>query len=207
MILDNGRTRKLGFRQSVISRPTFSESRAGRDESCLKSNIREPPYVAIMPETSSFLGDFSGIALRLASPETITQWSYGEITKPETINYRTGRPERDGLFDERIFGPTKDWECYCGKYRRIRYKGVVCDKCGVEVTRAIVRRERMGHIKLAAPVSHIWFLRGVPSKIGLMLDISVANLEKVIYFAGYIITKVNEEARQTSLEEIEHEFK
>ena len=160
-----------------------------------------------MPETSSFLGDFSGIALRLASPETITQWSYGEITKPETINYRTGRPERDGLFDERIFGPTKDWECYCGKYRRIRYKGVVCDKCGVEVTRAIVRRERMGHIKLAAPVSHIWFLRGVPSKIGLMLDISVANLEKVIYFAGYIITKVNEEARQTSLEEIEHEFK
>src|SRR3989338_2670788 len=131
------------------------------------------PYVAIMPETSSFLGDFSGIALRLASPETITQWSYGEITKPETINYRTGRPERDGLFDERIFGPTKDLECYCGKYRRIRYKGVVCDKCGVEVTRAIVRRERMGHIKLAAPVSHIWFLRGVPSKIGLMLDMSV----------------------------------
>ncbi|MBI2121611.1 MAG: DNA-directed RNA polymerase subunit beta' [Candidatus Sungbacteria bacterium] len=160
-----------------------------------------------MPEIQSFLGDFSGIALRLASPDAITRWSYGEVTKPETINYRTGRPERDGLFDERIFGPTKDWECYCGKYRRIRYKGVVCDKCGVEVTRAIVRRERMGHIKLAAPVSHIWFLRGVPSKIGLILDISVANLEKVIYFAGYIITKINEEARQTSLEEIEREFK
>ncbi|QQG45339.1 MAG: DNA-directed RNA polymerase subunit beta' [Candidatus Sungiibacteriota bacterium] len=151
--------------------------------------------------------DFSGLKLKLASPEDILSWSHGEITKPETINYRTAKPERDGLFDERIFGPTKDWECYCGKYRRIRYKGIVCDKCGVEVTRAIVRRERMGHIKLAAPVSHIWFLRGVPSKIGLVLDVSVNDLEKVIYFAGYIVTRVDEEVRLRALEEIEREFR
>ena len=153
------------------------------------------------------LTDFEAIILKLASPEDILNWSHGEITKPETINYRTGKPERDGLFDERIFGPTKDWECYCGKYRRIRYKGIVCDKCGVEVTRAIVRRERMGHIKLAAPVCHIWFLRGVPSKVGLLLDISVNDLEKVIYFAGYIITKVDEAAKTGALEEVEREFK
>ncbi len=151
--------------------------------------------------------DFQSIILRLASPEDILAWSYGEITKPETINYRTGKPERDGLFDERIFGPTKDWECYCGKYRRIRYKGIICDKCGVEVTRSIVRRERMGHIKLASPVSHIWFLRGVPSKIGLLLDMSVNELEKVIYFAGYVISKIDEEARLKAIEEIEREFK
>ena len=153
------------------------------------------------------LQDFDGIVLKLASPEEMLGWSFGEVTKPETINYRTAKPERDGLFDERIFGPVKDWECYCGKYRRIRYKGIVCDKCGVEVTRSIVRRERMGHIKLAAPVSHIWFLRGVPSKIGLILDISVNDLEKVIYFAGYIVTKLDEEARTKALEEIEREFK
>ncbi len=158
-----------------------------------------------MQETS--FRDFKSISLRLASPEDILSWSFGEVTKPETINYRTAKPERDGLFDERIFGPVKDWECYCGKYRRIRYKGIVCDKCGVEVTRAIVRRERMGHIKLATPVSHVWFLRGIPSKIGLLLDISVSDLEKVIYFAGYIITKVDEEARSRILEEIEREYK
>ncbi len=151
--------------------------------------------------------DFSGLSLRIASPDAISSWSFGEVTRPETINYRTAKPERDGLFDERIFGPTKDWECYCGKYRRIRYKGIVCDKCGVEVTRAIVRRERMGHIKLASPVSHIWFLRGVPSKIGLMLDMSVNDLEKVIYFAGYVIIKIDEDARLTALEEVEREFK
>ena len=151
--------------------------------------------------------DFRAIGLRLASPEEIISWGYGEVTKPETINYRTGKPERDGLFDERIFGPTKDWECYCGKYRRIRYKGVICDKCGVEVTRAIVRRERMGFIKLASPVTHIWFLRGVPSKVGLLLDMSVNDPEKVIYFAGYIITKVDEKARLKALEEIDKEFK
>ncbi|PIT98149.1 MAG: DNA-directed RNA polymerase subunit beta' [Candidatus Andersenbacteria bacterium CG10_big_fil_rev_8_21_14_0_10_54_11] len=143
--------------------------------------------------------DFDAVRLRLASPERILEWSFGEVTKPETINYRTQKPEKDGLFDERIFGPTKDWECYCGKYRRIRYKGIVCDKCGVEVTRSIVRRERMAHIKLASPVSHIWFLRGVPSKMGLLLDINVGQLEKVIYFASYIVTTVNEEAKQDVL--------
>ena len=148
---------------------------------------------------------FSAIRLKLASPENILDWSFGEITKPETINYRTQKPEKDGLFDERIFGPTKDWECYCGKYRRIRYKGIVCDKCGVEVTRSIVRRERMGHIKLATPVSHIWFLRGVPSKMGLLLDINVGQLEKVIYFASYIVTEVDEVAKQELLDRLHRE--
>ena len=151
--------------------------------------------------------DFKSMVLKLASPEEILSWSKGEVTKPETINYRTAKPERDGLFDERIFGPTKDYECYCGKYRRIRYKGITCDKCGVEVTRAVVRRERLGHIQLAAPVSHIWFLRGVPSKIGLILDVSLGDLEKVIYFAGYIITAITEDKRKKALEEIDREFK
>ncbi len=151
--------------------------------------------------------EFSALKLKLASPDVILSWSHGEIKKPETINYRTQRPEKDGLFSERIFGPTKDWECYCGKYKRIRYKGIVCDKCGVEVTRSIVRRERMGHIKLAAPVSHIWFLRGVPSKIGLMLDLSVKNLEKIIYFSSYIITKVDYKAKEKALIEIKEELK
>jgi len=145
--------------------------------------------------------------LKLASPDTILQWSHGEVTKPETINYRTQRPEKDGLFDEKIFGPIKDWECYCGKYKRIRYKGIICDKCGVEVTKSSVRRERMGHIKLAVPVTHIWFLRGVPSRLGLILDLSVQELEKVVYFASYIITHVDEEARAATLEQIEREFK
>ena len=131
---------------------------------------------------------FDSIKIGLASPDTIREWSYGEVKKPETINYRTLKPERDGLFCERIFGPTKDWECHCGKYKRIRYKGKVCDRCGVEVTRAKVRRERMGHIELAAPVSHIWYFKGIPSRIGLMLDISPRLLEKVLYFAAYIVT-------------------
>ncbi len=151
--------------------------------------------------------NFKGVRLKLASPVTIMQWSHGEVTKPETINYRTQRPEKDGLFDEKIFGPIKDWECYCGKYKRIRYKGIVCDKCGVEVTKASVRRERMGHIKLAVPVAHIWFLRGVPSRLGLILDLGVQDLEKVVYFASYIITSVDEEARMQTLEQIEKEFK
>ncbi|MDE2312407.1 MAG: DNA-directed RNA polymerase subunit beta', partial [Patescibacteria group bacterium] len=151
--------------------------------------------------------DFKGVRIKLASPETIMQWSHGEVTKPETINYRTQRPEKDGLFDEKIFGPIKDWECYCGKYKRIRYKGIVCDKCGVEVTKSSVRRERMGHIKLAVPVTHIWFLRGVPSRLGLILDLGVMDLEKVVYFASYIITSVDEEVRQQTLEQIEREFK
>ncbi len=151
--------------------------------------------------------DFNAISLKLASPERIRAWSYGEVTKAETINYRTGRSERGGLFDERIFGPEKDYECYCGKYRRIRYKDIICERCGVEVTRSIVRRERMGHIDLATPVAHIWFLRGVPSRIGLLLNLSIADLEKVVYFAGYIITKVNENERERLLKEIDAEFK
>ncbi len=133
------------------------------------------------------LNDFNSIQISIASPEKIREWSYGEVTKPETINYRTQKPERDGLFCEKIFGPTKDWECHCGKYKRIRYKGIVCEKCGVEVTRAKVRRERMGHIELAAPVSHIWYFRGVPSKIGLLLDMGPKALEQVIYFAAYTV--------------------
>ena len=151
--------------------------------------------------------DFNSITLRLASPDQIRDWSYGEVTKPETINYRTGRSERGGLFDERIFGPEKDYECYCGKYRRIRYKDIICEKCGVEVTRSIVRRERMGHIELATPVAHIWFLRGVPSRMSILLNISISDLEKVIYFAGYIITKVNEEEKADILSSLEKEYK
>lgn len=139
--------------------------------------------------------DFDALKLTLASPDDIDTWSHGEVIKPETINYRTQKPEKDGLFCEKIFGPSKDWECYCGKYKKIRYKGIVCDKCGVEVTRAIVRRERMGHIDLAAPATHIWFLRGVPSKIGLILDLSPQALERVVYFADFIITDVNEDLK------------
>ena len=131
---------------------------------------------------------FDSIKIGLASPDQIREWSYGEVKKPETINYRTLKPERDGLFCERIFGPTKDWECHCGKYKRIRFKGKICDRCGVEVTRAKVRRERMGHIELAAPVSHIWYFKGIPSRISLMLDISPRTLEKVLYFSSYIVT-------------------
>ena len=151
--------------------------------------------------------DLESIRIKIASPDNILAWSFGEVTKPETINYRTQRSEKEGLFDERIFGPEKDYECYCGKYRKIRYKGVVCDRCGVEVTKSSVRRERMGHIKLASPCSHIWFLRGLPSRMGLVLDIPAASLERVIYFASYIITKVNEEEKQKAAQEIEEEFK
>jgi DNA-directed RNA polymerase subunit beta' len=145
------------------------------------------------------LENFDALKLSLASPETIMSWSHGEVTKPETINYRTLRPERDGLFCERIFGPTRDWECHCGKYKRYRYKGIICDKCGVEVTRSKVRRERMGHIKLASPVSHVWYFKGIPSRMGLLLDMSPRNLEKILYFANYIVTDVHEEARQDML--------
>ena len=131
---------------------------------------------------------FDAIKIGLASPEKILEWSKGEVTKPETINYRTLKPERDGLFCEKIFGPTKDWECHCGKYKRVRYKGIVCDRCGVEVTKSKVRRERMGHIELAAPVAHIWYFKGIPSRIALVLDISPRNLERVVYFALFIVT-------------------
>ncbi len=151
--------------------------------------------------------DFDAISLKVASPEVIKQWSFGEVTKPETINYRTQKPEKSGLFAEEIFGPSKDWECYCGKYKKIRYKGIVCDKCGVEVTHALVRRERMGHVELAAPVSHIWFFRSIPSKMGLVLDLSIQSLEKVIYFASFVITRVNEEERAETLQMLKNEYK
>ena len=149
------------------------------------------------------LQDFKSLFIRVASPEEIRAWSRGEVVKPETINYRTLKPEKDGLFDERIFGPTKDWECYCGKYKRIRYKGVVCDKCGVEVTESRVRRERMGHISLAAPVVHVWFFKGAPSKISLILDLPPRAVEQVIYFARYLVISVDEEARKVAVKNIE----
>ncbi len=167
----------------------------------METNNKTTPRKPRTPQT------LSEVSLRLASPEKILEWSKGEVTKPETINYRTQRPEKHGLFDERIFGPVEDYECSCKKYRGIRYKGITCEKCGVEITRAIVRRERMGHIDLCVPVSHIWFLRGVPSRIALILGISAADIEKVIYFAGYIITKVSESERARLLAELSNEFK
>lgn len=151
--------------------------------------------------------DWDALKLSLASPERILSWSRGEITKPETINYRTQRSEKHGLFDEKIFGPERDYECYCGKYKGIRYKGIVCDKCGVEITRSIVRRERMGHIELVTPVAHIWFLRSMPSRMALLLGIPSADLEKVVYFAGYIVTKVAEDVKKRMLAELENEYK
>jgi DNA-directed RNA polymerase subunit beta' len=151
--------------------------------------------------------NFDQISLKLASPDRIREWSFGEVTKPETINYRTGRSERGGLFDERIFGPEKDYECYCGKYKRIRYAGIICEKCGVEVTQSIVRRDRMGHIELASPVAHIWFLRGVPSRMSILLNVSLTDLEKVVYFAGYIITIVHEDERERIIADLDAEFK
>ena len=141
-----------------------------------------------MPETNkkdmNQAMQFDAIQIGLASPEKIREWSHGEVKKPETINYRTLKPEKDGLFCEKIFGPQKDWECHCGKYKKIRYKGVVCDRCGVEITKSSVRRERMGHIELAAPVSHIWYFKGIPSRMGLILDLSPRVLERVLYFAS-----------------------
>ena len=150
---------------------------------------------------------FDRIGIRLASPEKIKEWSFGEVTKPETINYRTQRSERSGLFDEKIFGPDKDYECYCGKYRGIRYKGIVCEKCGVEITRSIVRRERMGHIELATPICHIWYLKSLPSRLSLITGIPAGDLEKVIYFAGYIVTAVSENEKQRLLKDLDSEYK
>jgi DNA-directed RNA polymerase subunit beta' len=158
-------------------------------------------------ENHKDVNNFDTMTIQLASPDRIKSWSHGEVTKAETINYRTQRSEKNGLFDEKTFGPEKDFECYCGKYRGIRYKGIVCEKCGVELTRAIVRRERMGHIELATPVSHIWFLRSMPSRIGLLMGINTGELEKVIYFAGYIITNVIEEERTDILKELDSEYK
>ncbi|MCJ7508732.1 MAG: DNA-directed RNA polymerase subunit beta', partial [candidate division Zixibacteria bacterium] len=131
--------------------------------------------------------DFKAIKIKLASPEVIRSWSHGEVTKPETINYRSFKPEKDGLFCERIFGPVKDWECSCGKYKRVRFRGIVCDRCGVEVTQSKVRRERMGHIQLAVPVSHIWYVRSIPTRIGYLLDLSIRDLEKILYHESYVV--------------------
>ncbi len=149
--------------------------------------------------------DFKGLKITLASPQIIKAWSYGEVTKPETINYRTLKPEKDGLFDERIFGPTKDWECYCGKYKRIRYRGIICDKCGVEVTQSKVRRERIGHITLASPVAHVWFFKGAPSKLSLLLDVTPRALENVIYFASYLVLDVEEDEKKQALKKLVEE--
>jgi DNA-directed RNA polymerase subunit beta' len=158
-------------------------------------------------QTINNLEDFDAVSLKIASPDRIREWSFGEVLKPETMNYRTQRSEKNGLFDEKIFGPDKDWECYCGKYRGIRYKGIVCEKCGVEITRSIVRRERMGHIELATPVSHIWFLRTMPSRIALILGMNSAEVEKVVYFAGYLVTKVNEDEKTRFLKDLDSEYK
>ncbi len=163
-----------------------------------KPDFKKPPMIPT---------NYTSVGLKLADPETILDWSWGEVTKPETINYRTQRPEKHGLFDERIFGPVEDYECSCKKYRGIRYKGIECEKCGVEITRAIVRRERMGHIDLCVPVSHIWFLRGVPSRIAMILGITASSVEKVIYFAGYIVTSVSENDRARILSELDTEYK
>ncbi|MDD4989430.1 MAG: DNA-directed RNA polymerase subunit beta', partial [Candidatus Pacebacteria bacterium] len=163
----------------------------------MKTNITKP----------GDLNEFDMITLKLASPDRIKEWSFGEVLKPETINYRTQRSEKSGLFDEKIFGPDRDFECYCGKYRGVRYKGIVCEKCGVEITRSIVRRERMGHIELATPVSHIWFLRSMPSRIGMILGMNTGDLEKVIYFAGYIVTNVDEAERARILKDVDSEYK
>src|SRR5438874_5424352 len=152
------------------------------------------------------VNNFNAVRITLASPDQIRSWSRGEVTKPETINYRTLKPERDGLFCERIFGPQKDWECACGKYKRVRYKGIVCDKCGVEVTRAKVRRERMGHIELASPVSHIWFVKGTPSRIGLLLDMTPRTLEQILYFAKYVVIDIHENQRQRLVSAIQQDL-
>ena len=152
------------------------------------------------------VNNFEALRISLASAEDIRNWSCGEVKKPETINYRTLKPEKDGLFCEKIFGPTKDWECACGKYKRVRFKGIVCERCGVEVTRNKVRRERMGHIELAAPVSHIWYFKGSPSRLGYLLEIPPKDLEKVLYFASSIITSVDKEAREEDFEDLRDEL-
>src|SRR5687767_9016014 len=146
------------------------------------------------------VNNFDQLRIGLATADSIRTWSNGEVKKPETINYRTLKPEKDGLFCEKIFGPTKDWECYCGKYKRIRFKGIICERCGVEVTRARVRRDRMGHIELAAPVAHVWFVKGVPSRMGYLLDISPKELDRVLYFASSIVTWVDREERANDID-------
>ena len=149
---------------------------------------------------------FDELRIGLATADQIRAWSNGEVKKPETINYRTLKPEKDGLFCERIFGPTRDWECHCGKYKRVRFKGIICERCGVEITRSKVRRDRMGHIELAAPVTHIWYFKGVPSRLGYLLDIAPKDLERIIYFAAYVVTRIDDERRHKDLPEIEEEI-
>ena len=155
-----------------------------------------------MDSSNDYL-DFSGLRISLASPENMLEWSHGEVTKPETINYRTFRTEKDGLFDERIFGPTKDYECYCGKYKRMRYKGIVCDRCGVEITTSAVRRERMGHIKLASPIAHIWYFKGPSSVLSIVLEIPPQALERIIYYALYLVKEVNKDKQKDTISVIE----
>src|SRR5258708_1090133 len=150
--------------------------------------------------------DFTSLEIRVASPDTIKGWSFGEVKKPETINYRSLRAEKDGLFDEKIFGPMKDYECYCGKFKRICYKGIICDKCGVEVTQSRVRRERMGHITLATPIAHIWFFKGAPSKLSLLLDISPRNLASIIYFSQYVVLQVDQDKKNEVIEKLDAEL-
>ena len=185
-----------------------AEGRAGGGRGLMaRGRTRDSVHSAFQAQgfTLIDINNFDAIEIGLASSKQIRSWSSGEVTKPETINYRTLKPEKDGLFCERIFGPTKDWECYCGKYKRVRYKGIVCERCGVEVTRSKVRRERMGHIDLAAPVSHIWFFKGVPSRIGYLLDMAPKELEKVLYFAASMVTWVDDEARDRDVESLEGE--
>ncbi len=170
------------------------------------ANQQERPREGQKKQSPHTLDTFDAISIAVASPEEVLSWSHGEVKKPETINYRTQKPEREGLFCEKIFGPTKNWECYCGKYKRVRYKGVICEKCGVEVTRSSVRRERMGHIKLAVPVTHIWFLRSTPSRIGLLLDLPIKTIEQVVYFAAYIVTAVDEDSKAESKEALTTEY-
>ncbi len=185
-------------------------TRRRRRERTTTSMSTSTPRSTSRPEDEAYsmidINNFDAIEIGLASSKQIRGWSSGEVTKPETINYRTLKPEKDGLFCERIFGPTKDWECYCGKYKRVRYKGIVCERCGVEVTRSKVRRERMGHIDLAAPVSHIWFFKGVPSRIGYLLDMAPKELEKILYFAASIVTWVDQEARWRDLPVLEEQM-
>ena len=164
--------------------------------------MRSSPY-----DRANLIADFDSIRISLASPEKIRSWSHGEVTKPETINYRTFKPERDGLFCARIFGPVVDWECLCGKYKRMKHRGVICDKCGVEVTLARVRRERLGHIELASPCSHVWFFKGLPSRIGHLLDITLRELERVLYFEAYVVVDAGEVADISQGEVISDERK
>ena len=159
-----------------------------------------------MPSNFELFKQFDALKIEVASPEVMKEWSYGEVTKPETINYRTFKSEKDGLFDERIFGPTKDYECYCGKYKKARFKGIICDKCGVEVTSKRVRRERMGHITLASPVAHVWYFRGIPSIISVVLGVSPRDIEGVVYFSRYLVTEFDKDKRRTALENFEKDF-